>query len=156
MLSKIISLAALATFVSAANCTRTEVHDGYTYILSGPKQPDSKDAYQLETCSYCINLLSERLGEPVPEYENDPDLCMEKLVPIKEAQGAEGLMALLAADIEDGKNFWLDSIAKSNPDNWVPADGRGVAFLPNLTAAAFTAWSASPFADAANLAGVSA
>jgi hypothetical protein len=68
----------------------------------------------------------------------------------KEHIGEEKLMSLLQPDILTADAIWHEVISNSTPGSWVPADGRAVCLLPNVTALGFALWSASPLCDAAN------
>ncbi|CAI6086611.1 unnamed protein product [Clonostachys chloroleuca] len=122
-LAILASAASLATFAVAEE-TYDEVVDGYRFIKSGPKELKPKDNYELEFARFTLNLLKTRIG-------------------------ADGLIELLQPDIKEADAFWHDVVDRST-DKWVPTDGRAVAFLPNLTAYSFAAWSQSPFADRSN------
>ncbi|CAM1502319.1 Fc.00g043030.m01.CDS01 [Cosmosporella sp. VM-42] len=148
LFNKIAPIAALVASTSAQQWT--EIDGGYKYILSGPKNPAPKVEYERTTCAYAINLLSELQGTPVPEYGGDVEACKRDLLAIKNAQGPDGLLNLLQGKIADADKFWHAVNDNSSADGWVPVDGRAVTFLPNVTALGFAAWSASPFADAAN------
>ncbi|KAF2703382.1 hypothetical protein K504DRAFT_363394, partial [Pleomassaria siparia CBS 279.74] len=102
----------------------TEVIDGYTYIKSGPTTLLPKIEYEMASAKTALKLLKDNIG---------PD----------------GLIAALKPEIEKADTFWHDVIDRST-GSWVPADGRAAAFLPNITAARFAAWSQSPLADASN------
>lgn len=121
MVTKLTSLAAVMAIAAAQT---TEVIDGIKFIKSGPHNDHPKDAYELNFARDALNRLKMRLG---------PD----------------GLIEALQPDIKEADSFWHDAIDKSS-DKWVPADGRAIGFFPNLTAAAFAAWSQSPLADKAN------
>jgi hypothetical protein len=101
-----------------------EVFDGYTFIKSGPKVLKPKIEYEMPAAWEALNQLKNNLGP-------------------------EGLIKTLEPEIKKADAFWKDTIAKST-GKWVSADGRGIAFLPDLTAVRFAAWSASPLADKAN------
>jgi hypothetical protein len=117
--------APLAAILAVATAQTTEVIDGIKFIKSGPKVDRPKDAYELRFARDALNRLKTRLG---------PD----------------GLLDVLQPDIKEADVFWHDAIDKSTPGEWVPTDGRVVGFFPDLTAAAFAAWSQSPLADKAN------
>lgn len=117
-------LAPLAVAFSVATAQVTEVVDGVTFIKSGPKEDIPKEEAELGFARYALDLLKTRVG-------------------------ADGLIELLQPEIKEAENFWHDVIDKSTGE-WVPTDGRVIGFFPDLTAAAFAAWSQSPFADRSN------
>ncbi|KAF2800202.1 hypothetical protein K505DRAFT_383243 [Melanomma pulvis-pyrius CBS 109.77] len=120
----ILSLAALLPFVTAQASPYSETIDGYTFIKSGPNVLLPKIQYEMKFAHTALSILKTSIG---------PD----------------GLIAALQPEIKKADTFWHDVI-DSSTGSWVPADGRGIAFLPNLTAIRFAAWSQSPLADAAN------
>ncbi|KAJ7702285.1 hypothetical protein B0H17DRAFT_1194790 [Mycena rosella] len=68
---------------------------------------------------------------------------------LKTRLGEDELASLLQPDIKAADTIWHEVIANST-GVWVSADGRAVAFLPNVTALRFLMWQASPWCDAAN------
>lgn len=147
LFTKAVPIVALVSSVSAQ---WTEIHNGYKYILSGPKQPAPTIEYERKTCAYAIKLLSERTSAPVPFYGHSVEKCKRELLAIKTKQGPDGLLKALEGDITTANKFWHEAKARSSADKWVPVDGRAVTFLPNVTALSFAAWSQSPFADKIN------
>ncbi|KAH8588930.1 hypothetical protein B0O99DRAFT_343142 [Bisporella sp. PMI_857] len=119
------TLLTASALLTAASAEFTETVQGYKYITSGPSLSASKETYELTAHKTAVKLLKDRLG-------------------------ADGLATLLEPDIKAADVIWHEVIANSTPGSWVPADGRAVAFLPNITAVRFALWSQSPLADAAN------
>lgn len=157
LFSKLLILAASA----AAACgqqNKTEYFNGYKYILSGPKNPAPKAVYEMTGAHTAIDLLEKRLGRDAlidlvkPEFDDPHDDLLKSLPLIKERIGPDGLIELLQPDIAEADEYWHDVNNKSG-SGWVDASGRGIAYLPNMTAQLFAGWSQSPLADAANNAG---
>ncbi|KZL64048.1 hypothetical protein CI238_04446 [Colletotrichum incanum] len=133
----------------------TEAFNGYDYLLSGPMTLGKKTDFELERCQYVWRLINERtnatdknLPAPYPAKR-----CMDRLYERKSAIGDEGFLNIFAKDIEEAKKFWYDTNENStldDPTTWKAVECRALVHLPNVTAWAFSAWSASPFADAAN------
>ncbi|ROT37848.1 hypothetical protein SODALDRAFT_333596 [Sodiomyces alkalinus F11] len=150
-------LPVMAAAVTACHKT-TEYFDGYKYILSGPKNPAPKAEYEMAAAQTAITLLTERLGANAlldlvqPEFADPHDDLLKALPLIKERIGADGLIDLLQPAIAEADAYWHDVLDKSG-SGWVDASGRGVLFLPNMTAQLFAGWSQSPLADEANNAG---
>ncbi|KAJ7807641.1 hypothetical protein B0H13DRAFT_2482910 [Mycena leptocephala] len=116
--------------VFAANSTATP--DGWLMtegdvqaVAALPDLNGTAPAYDHETLKTAVALAKEHIGE-------------------------EKLMLLLQPDILAADAIWHEVIANSTPGSWVPADGRAVCLLPNVTALGFALWSASPLCDAAN------
>ncbi|KAL2751888.1 hypothetical protein ACRALDRAFT_1073192 [Sodiomyces alcalophilus JCM 7366] len=155
LLSKLLPIVAAA---ATAHGQKTEYFNGYKYILSGPKNPAPKAEYEMTGAHTAIGLLQERLGHKAlvdlakPEFDHPSNDLLKALPLIKERIGADGLIDLLQPDIAEADDYWHDVINKSGSD-WVDASGRGVAFLPNMTAEIIAGWWHSPLSDAANNAG---
>jgi hypothetical protein len=122
LVTKAVLLAGLSAVVGAET---VEIIEGYKFVKSGPAIKLPKIEYEMAAARTALDLLKTRLGP-------------------------EGLINLLQPDIKEADTFWHNTIDSSTPDKWVPADGRGIAFLPNVTAARFALWSQSPLADAVN------
>lgn len=149
---RFFTTASVLTLVASVSCQQwSEMHGGFRYILSGPRQPAPKAEYERKTCSFAIKLLSDRMHKPVPSYDN-VEACKAELLAMKENLGSDGLLNLLQADIASADTFWHKVKDDSSATGWAPVDGRAVTFLPNVTAYGFASWSQSPFADKANLA----
>ncbi|KAI1764548.1 hypothetical protein GGR53DRAFT_493399 [Hypoxylon sp. FL1150] len=145
MWKKILPAVAFAFTASALN----ETIDTYKYYLSGPKTDLPKSQYEHHFADVAIALLEKRLGnEPIPAL---PDDNVTAILQLKQYLGTDKLKELLEPDTEEADQIWHGIINKSG-DGWKPSDARGVIFLPNVSAATFAAWYASPNADAANLA----
>ncbi|OLN87716.1 hypothetical protein CCHL11_05688 [Colletotrichum chlorophyti] len=130
----------------------TETFNGYKYTLSGPAKLGKKADFEIQSCQYVWNLINARTYADTPAPAEAQE-CMDKLYERKKAIGDEGFLRLLANDIEEAKQFWYDVNDNStlqDPKSWVAVEARAVFSLPDVTAWAFSAWSASPFADAAN------
>lgn len=136
MLGKtVLALAAalpLGAVAAGANNTFTEVIEGYTFIKSGPKPENlaPKIDYEWEAAKIALNLLKTSLG---------PD----------------GLLETLQPAIAEADKYWKERVENSTgklgqKEGWVSADGRGVVFLPNVTAERFVKWYLSPLADLSN------
>ncbi|GKT43542.1 uncharacterized protein ColSpa_03723 [Colletotrichum spaethianum] len=133
----------------------TEAFNGYDYLLSGPTTLGKKTDFELERCQYVWNLINERtnaadknLSAPYPA-----ERCMNRLYERKSAIGDQGFLDIFAKDIEEAKQFWYsvnENSTLDDPTTWKAVECRALVHLPNVTAWAFSAWSASPFADAAN------
>ncbi|KAI1660010.1 hypothetical protein F4813DRAFT_386882 [Daldinia decipiens] len=144
MRNNILLFSAFALQASALN----ETISGYKYFLSGPKLAQTKTEYEHAAAEKALSLVEARLDGPLPVLPEDSVAAILKL---KQDIGTDELKVLLAPDQDDADKFWHDVISRSG-DGWVPADARGVVFLPNVSFAQFAAWYASPNADAANLA----
>ncbi|KAL0937479.1 uncharacterized protein CTRU02_207210 [Colletotrichum truncatum] len=154
-----LAIAALATLAAAESTpwpsfgNWTETAGGYDYILSGPAKLGKKVDFELDRCQYVWNLLNDRThctNNPAPTEANE---CMSKLYERKTAIGDQGFLDIFEKDIEEAKQFWygvIDSSDLDQPESWKAVEGRAVVSLPNVTAWAFSAWSSSPRADAAN------
>lgn len=137
--------------VAGAASTRWSYSEGgYRFLLAGPEHPAPKSRYEQQTCAYTIGLLSQKLGLETPSGISDWKVCKSKLASITSGEAPEDFLELLKTEIKDADNFWHSVKANSSATGWVPVDGRGIAFLPNVTAATFAAWSQSPLADKAN------
>ncbi|KAK2042647.1 hypothetical protein LZ31DRAFT_543196 [Colletotrichum somersetense] len=133
----------------------TEAVNGYDYILSGPATLGKKTDFELERCQYVWKVLNKRtnstdnhLPAPFPA-----ERCMDRLYERKSAIGDRGFLNIFVKDIEEAREFWYDVNDNStldHPATWKAVECRALVHLPNVTAWAFSAWSASPLADAAN------
>jgi len=127
MFKNIVSLLSLVPVIALgaqAEGTFNETIEGYKFFKSGPNVLLPKIEYEMSAARTALRLLKESLG-------------------------SDGLIQTLQPEIKKADTFWKDAIAKSS-GTWVPADGRAVAFLPNITAARFAYWSQSDLADKAN------
>ena len=150
---KLLAFVSLAAALGAASATYTEVVNGVTYITSGPSRAASLAEYERPTYFTALQLLSDRLSAAdAPRWNRHQPLPKLKaeLKRVKDTLGSEGLSTALAKDITDADAFWHDVIDNSTPGNMIPIDGRGVFFLPNITAVRFALWFSSPLADMAN------
>ncbi|KAJ7092478.1 hypothetical protein B0H15DRAFT_175520 [Mycena belliarum] len=86
----------------------------------------------------------------IPNATLSHDELKTALIQFKERIGEDSLMAMLKPDIVAADVIWHEVIANSTPGSWVPAYGRAVCLLPNVTALGFAMWSASPLEDAVN------
>ncbi|KAK1994769.1 hypothetical protein LX36DRAFT_672941 [Colletotrichum falcatum] len=133
----------------------TEAVNGYDYLLSGPVTLGKKTDFELERCQYVWKLLNQRMNAtdahlPAPY---PAERCMDRLYERKSAVGDGGFLDIFAEDIEEAREFWHGVNDNSTLDDlasWKAVECRALVHLPNVTAWAFSAWSASPFADAAN------
>ncbi|KAK2012531.1 hypothetical protein LZ32DRAFT_605513 [Colletotrichum eremochloae] len=131
----------------------TETANGYEYILSGPATLGKKTDFELERCQYVWNALNERMNATALPAPHPAESCMDQLYERKSAIGDAGFLDIFAKDIEEAREFWYDVNDNStldDPASWKSVECRALVHLPNVTAWAFSAWSASPFADAAN------
>lgn len=133
----------------------TEEFNGHLYILSGPMTPGKKTDFELERCHYVLKLLNERTHVPNSQIPlpTPASLCMDILAKRKASIRDQGFLELFSQDIEDAKKFWYDVNSNStlhDPTTWKAVEGRALVPLPNVNAWAFSTWSASPLADAAN------
>lgn len=147
-LKTIIPAALLASSATAQQVV-TETIDGYVFEHSGPRDAAPQATYEIRGLKTANELLKTRMGLD-PSTSDDLTELREENRRLKAEFDADGLLHLLAPDITSADAFWQDVIEDSTPDSWIPADARGAAFLPNLTALAFAAWSQSPLADKAN------
>jgi hypothetical protein len=141
-----------AVLVSASATSRqviTETIEGYVFEHSGPRHAAPQATYEIRGLKTANELLKTRMGLD-PATSDDLTELREENRRLKAECGADGLLVLLAPDIKSADAFWQNVIQNSTADSWIPADARGTAFLPNLTALAFAAWSQSPLADEAN------
>ncbi|TDZ35913.1 hypothetical protein C8035_v008381 [Colletotrichum spinosum] len=154
----VASLAALAAaqtpWPSFGNWTETA--GGHTYVLSGPAKLGRKVDFELDRCRFVWDLLDERThcrNKPAPSGD-DAGECMAELYERKRAIGDRGFLDLFERDIEEARRFWYgvnrDSPARGDASTWKAVEARAAVALPNVTAATFAAWSASPGADEAN------
>ncbi|KAH0435651.1 hypothetical protein CcaCcLH18_04760 [Colletotrichum camelliae] len=130
----------------------TETAGGYDFTLSGPAKLGTKAMFELDRCHYVWNLLNERLYS----YERPPSdatECMDQLFQRKSEIGDQGFLDIFEREIIEARQFWYEVNDKSEldkPETWKAVEARAVVSLPNVTAWAFSAWSSSPRADAAN------
>ncbi|KAI3399001.1 hypothetical protein diail_8028 [Diaporthe ilicicola] len=134
---------------AAAQQVITEIIDGYVFEHSGPTDAATKATYEIRGLKTANELLKTRMGLD-PATSNDLAELKKENKLLKAEFDPDEFEKLLAPDIAAADSFWQKVINSSTPDSWVPADARGTAFLPNLTALAFAAWSESPLADKAN------
>ncbi|KAL2879852.1 hypothetical protein SGCOL_004897 [Colletotrichum sp. CLE4] len=133
----------------------TENFNGYPYILSGPMTLGKKTDFELERCHYVLGLLNERTsvpGSPIP-LPTPAWLCMDILAKRKATIGDQGFLEIFSKDIEDAKKFWYDVNHNSTLNDsatWKGFECRALVPPPNVNAWAFSTWSASSLADAAN------
>lgn len=127
----------------------TETIEGYVFKHSGPRDAAPQATYEIRGLKTANKLLKTRMGLD-PATSDDLTELREENRRLKAEYDADGFLEPLAPDIKSADAFWQDVIKDSTPDSWIPADARGTAFLPNLTALAFAAWSRSPLADEAN------
>ncbi|KAE9583154.1 hypothetical protein CGCF415_v008218 [Colletotrichum fructicola] len=130
----------------------TETAGGYDFILSGPAKLGTKAMFELDRCHYVWNLLNERTNcdERAP---SDATECMDQLFQRKTEIGDQGFLDMFEREIIEARQFWYEVNDKSEldkPETWKAVEARAVVSLPNITAWAFSAWSSSPRADAAN------
>ncbi|KAK1635875.1 hypothetical protein BDP81DRAFT_321340 [Colletotrichum phormii] len=133
----------------------TENLNGYPYILSGPMTLGKKIDFELERCHYVLRLLSERTSVPNSQIPlpTPASLCMDILAKRKATIGDQGFLELFSKEIEYAKKFWYEVNLNStlnDPATWKGVECRALVPLPNVNAWAFSTWSASPLADAAN------
>lgn len=146
---KTVIPATLLAATSTAQQAITETIEGYVFEHSGPRDAAPQVTYEIRGLKTANELLKTRMGLD-PTTSDDLAGLREENRRLKAEYDADGLLELLAPDIASADAFWQDVIKDSTPDSWIPADARGTAFLPNLTALAFAAWSQSPLADEAN------
>ncbi|KXH38343.1 hypothetical protein CNYM01_07533 [Colletotrichum nymphaeae SA-01] len=73
--------------------------------------------------------------------------------PNEKLRSATRASSSFSKDIGDAKKFWYDVNSNStlhDPATWKAVECRALVPLPNVNAWAFSTWSASPLADAAN------
>ncbi|KAF6786143.1 hypothetical protein CSOJ01_15487 [Colletotrichum sojae] len=131
----------------------TETAGGYEYILSGPAKLGKKVDFELDRCHNVWTLINDRThcAEGLPPATAQE--CMDKLYERKKAVGDQGFLDMFVKDIADAERFWEVVNNNSNlgdPKAWKAVEVRAAVALPNVTAWAFSAWSSSPRADAAN------
>lgn len=134
---------------AAAQQVVRETIEGYVFEHSGPVDAAPQATYEIRGLKTANELLKTRMGLDPATSDDLAELRAENRR-LKAEFDADGLVELLAPDIAAADAFWQDVIRNSTPGSWVPADARGTAFLPNLTALAFAAWSESPLADKVN------
>lgn len=141
-----------------------EVIDGNIFVHWGPKMETTVVDYELPTYKFALDLLEKRQAQcgDYCDYENkksatlatsncdELDKLKKKLSHLKKKLGADRIEKILQPDIQEADNFWHKIINQSTKGNWIAVDAHGVAFLPNLTASTFAAWTQSPLADEAN------
>ncbi|CAI0647189.1 unnamed protein product [Colletotrichum noveboracense] len=153
-----LSIATFATLAAAQSTpwpsfgNWTETAGGYEFTLSGPAKLGTKAMFELDRCHYVWNLLNERTNcdERAP---SDATECMDQLFQRKTEIGDQGFLDMFERDIIEARQFWYEVNDKSKldkPETWKAVEARAVVSLPNVTAWAFSAWSSSPRADAAN------
>ncbi|KAJ0168053.1 hypothetical protein CTA2_10424 [Colletotrichum tanaceti] len=132
----------------------TETFKGHDYVLSGPRVLGRKADFELERCQYVWNTLNERrVNDTSAPAPSSAERCMDLLFARKSAIGDDGFLDIFADDIRQARRFWYDVNGNSTLDDpaaWKAVECRALVHLPNVTAWAFSAWSASPLADAAN------
>ncbi|KAF9879508.1 hypothetical protein CkaCkLH20_03051 [Colletotrichum karsti] len=131
----------------------TENAGGYDYILSGPAKLGKKTDFELDRCRYVWDLINDRTHCTKNPPPSEAEECMNKLYERKTAIGDQGFLDIFERDIIEARQFWYEINDKSDldqPETWNAVEARAVVSLPNVTAWAFSAWSSSPQADAAN------
>ncbi|POS75750.1 hypothetical protein DHEL01_v205860 [Diaporthe helianthi] len=146
---KTVIPATLLAATATAQQVVIETIEGYVFEHSGPKDAAPQATYEIRGLKTANELLKTRMGLD-PSTSDDLTELRDENRRLKAEYDADGLLELLAPDITSADAFWQDVIKGSTPGSWVSADARGAAFLPNLTALAFAAWSQSPLADEAN------
>lgn len=126
-----------------------ETIEGYVFEHSGPVDAAPQATYEIRGLKTANELLKTRMGLDPATSDDLAELRTENRH-LKAEFDADGFLELLAPDIASADTFWQDVIRNSTPGSWIPADARGTAFLPNLTALAFATWSESPLADKSN------
>lgn len=127
MFTNVVSLVFLLPVIALgaqSEGTFNETIEGYKFFKSGPKALLPKIEYEMSAARTALSFLKDNLG---------PD----------------GLIQTLQPEIKKADAFWKEVNAQSS-GSWVPADGRAVAFLPNITAARFAYWTQLDLADKAN------
>lgn len=147
-LKTLLPVTLLAAGATAEQVVR-ETIDGYVFEHSGPVDVAPKAIYEIRGLKTANKLLKTRMGLNPTTSDDLAELRTENRR-LKAEFDADGFLELLAPDIADADVFWQDVIRNSTTGSWIPADARGTAFLPNLTALAFAAWSESPRADRFN------
>ncbi|KLU85467.1 hypothetical protein MAPG_04490 [Magnaporthiopsis poae ATCC 64411] len=105
----------LASTASLAYGSVAQDVSGFTYVTSGPAREGNIRDYWYPTSQTALSKLKSLLG---------PDRLKE----------------LLAPEIAKGDAFWRDIVARSTGASWKAAEGRTLAFLPNVTANDFRRW----------------
>lgn len=147
-LKTLLPVTLLAASATAQQVVR-ETIEGYVFEHSGPVDAAPQATYEIRGLKTANKLLKTRMGLD-PATSDDLAKLRTENRRLKAEFDADGFVELLAPDIADADAFWQDVIRNSTSGSWIPADARGTAFLPNLTALAFAAWSESPRADACN------
>jgi hypothetical protein len=115
----------LAAAAGVASAEVVEKINGHTFVSSGPAREAKFAEYWLPTSQTALSKLKALLGP-------------------------QGIKDLLKPEIAKGDEFWHDVVARSTGSSHKAAEGRTVAFLPNVSASTFVRWFSSPLADAAN------
>lgn len=147
-LKTLLPVTLLAAAATAQQVVR-ETIEGYVFEHSGPVDAAPQSKYEIRGLKTANELLKTRMGLDPATSDDLAELRTENRR-LKAEYDADGFVELLAPDIADADGFWQGVIRNSTPGSWIPADARGTAFLPNLTALAFAAWSESPRADKSN------
>lgn len=147
-LKTLLPFTLLASGAAAQQVVR-ETIEGYVFEHSGPSDAAPQATYEIRGLKTANELLKTRMGLDPSTGDDLAELRTENRR-LKAEFDAAGFKKLLAPDITSADAFWQDVIRNSTPGSWIPADARGTAFLPNLTALAFAAWSESPLADESN------
>lgn len=147
-LKTLLPLTLLASSAASQQVVR-ETIEGYVFEHSGPSDAAPQATYEIRGLKTANELLKTRMGLDPKTGDDLAELRTENRR-LKAEFDAGGFKKLLAPDIASADAFWQDVIRNSTPGSWIPADARGTAFLPNLTALAFAAWSESPLADEIN------
>ncbi|KAH7312605.1 hypothetical protein B0I35DRAFT_513928 [Stachybotrys elegans] len=114
---------ALAAGVACGH-TFSETFEGFDFVKSGPTDLQPKINYEWYGAQQALAAFRNNLS---------PD----------------DMLSLLSDEIAAADAYWHDVIDRST-GSWVPTDGNAIAFLPNLTAAAYAYWMRTPLWDAAN------
>ena len=146
---KTLIAATLLAACAAAQQVIKETIEGYVFEHSGPSDAAPQATYEIRGLKTANELLKTRMGLDPATTDDLAELRTENRR-LKAEFDADGFLKLLAPDIAAADAFWHNVIGNSTPGSWIPADARGTAFLPNLTALAFAAWSQSPLADEGN------
>ena len=149
-----VSAAALFGLLAPTALAYTETVEGYKFDHWGPAHDASKFDYELTMAQSALTLFKTRLGDRgsdiiIPTTKDDLPAAKIKLHDLKASTDADGLTNLFKTDISVADAFWHD-VASNSTGKWVPIDAQVIAYIPNLSALVFDAWSLSPFADAAN------
>lgn len=149
-----VPAAALIGLLAPTALAYTETVEGFKFDHWGPTLDASKFDYELTMAQSALTLFKSRLGDKgsdivIPTTTYDLPAAKAKLHDLKASTGADGMSSLFQPDIAIADTFWHD-IAGNSTGKWIPTDAHGIAYIPNLSALVFGAWSLSPFADAAN------